>query len=125
MRLDFQSHGRFIDRRVHRRVDAGMVAVVGTNSGKVLQCRLRDISLTGACMESEFILEKDSDVWLLLRIPGSNAVEHVLTSARVVRFGEQRDADLVYGVSFEGLPERGRVVLDEYVMQGMENVSLV
>jgi len=118
MRLDFQNHGKFIDRRLHRRVDAGMMAVVGTSSGKVMQCHLRDVSLTGACMESEFILEHGGELWLLLRVPNDGAVEHVLTPARVVRFEQERARGIVYGVRFEGLPDRGRAVLDEFVVQG-------
>lgn len=115
MKLDYTVHGGAIDQRMHRRAAGDLMAVVGTAQGRAVQCRLKDISLSGARMESGFLLEKESEIWLLFRVPHADAVEHVLAPARVVRLDQAVDDTITYGVRFSEIPERSRTVIDEYV----------
>jgi len=91
------------------------MAVVGTAQGRAGRGCVKDLSLSGARMESGFLLEKESEVWLLFRVPHAEAVEHVLAPARVVRLDHTNGETVVYGMRFTDIPERSRSVIDEYV----------
>ena len=115
MKLDYRGHGGTIDQRKHRRATGDLMAVVGTAQGRAVQGRLKDLSLSGARMEASFLLERESEVWLLFRVPHAEAVEHVLAPAKVVRLHHGNEETIVYGMRFTEVPERSRAVIDEYV----------
>jgi hypothetical protein len=96
------------------------MAVVGTTQGRAVHCCLKDLSLSGARMESGFLLEKECEIWLLFRVPASDAVEHVLAPAHVVRLDREVDEIISYGVHFDSVPERSLRVIDDYVAAASE-----
>lgn len=120
MESEYNTHGEAIERRRHTRAAGDLMAVLKTGREHGVPCRLRDVSLSGARLESACRPDTEDDFSLLFRVPSANVVEHVLVSARIVWLEEVREGRITYGVQFLNVSGRGQAVIDEYVAASSE-----
>ncbi len=103
--------------RAYFRLDIDLDAVVATSGGGVGErnCKLRNISLGGACIISDYKVEKDEMILLKVRLAGDAPESSIF--CRALRVTEKGEDGYEYGCQFLGLNEEDQKRITQMILE--------